>query len=139
MTHGTDAGQSPSGSVLGQTLMVTRRLRERLPDGITRVTRFLVWTTLVVQTLVVGTGGALAAWLLVQLITLVTNLAWFGRLDTMPVSMAAAARTPWMVFVPILGGLVIGAMARFGSEKIRGHGIPEAIEAILIGGVGHPD
>ncbi|OUD96964.1 Heme A synthase [Clavibacter michiganensis subsp. michiganensis] len=37
--------------------MVTRRLRERLPDGITRTTRFLVWTTLVVQTLVVGTGG----------------------------------------------------------------------------------
>ncbi|WP_086513542.1 COX15/CtaA family protein [Clavibacter michiganensis] len=57
MTHGTDAGQSPSGSVLGQTLMVGRRLRERLPDGITRVTRILVWTTLAVQTLVVGTGG----------------------------------------------------------------------------------
>jgi cytochrome c oxidase assembly protein subunit 15 len=37
--------------------MVARRLRERLPDGITRATRFLVWTTLVVQTLVVGTGG----------------------------------------------------------------------------------
>lgn len=89
---------------------------------------------LVAISLVVGTGGALAAWLLVQLITLVTNLAWFGRLDTMPVSMAAAARTPWMVLVPVLGGLVIGAMARFGSEKIRGHGIPEAIEAILIGG-----
>ncbi|POR41195.1 chloride channel protein [Methylobacterium sp. V23] len=89
---------------------------------------------LVAMSLVVGTGGALAAWLLVQLITLVTNLAWFGRLDTMPVSMAAAARTPWMVLVPVLGGLVIGAMARFGSEKIRGHGIPEAIEAILIGG-----
>jgi len=37
--------------------MVARRLRERLPDGITRATRILVWTTLVVQTLVVGTGG----------------------------------------------------------------------------------
>ncbi len=39
-----------------------------------------------------------------------------------------------MVTAPVLGGLVIGLMARFGSEKIRGHGIPEAIEAILIGG-----
>ena len=39
-----------------------------------------------------------------------------------------------MVLAPALGGLVIGLMARFGSEKIRGHGIPEAIEAILIGG-----
>ena len=39
-----------------------------------------------------------------------------------------------MVVAPALGGIVIGLMARFGSEKIRGHGIPEAIEAILIGG-----
>ena len=48
--------------------------------------------------------------------------------------MAAAVRGPWMVAAPALGGLVIGLMARYGSEKIRGHGIPEAIEAILIGG-----
>lgn len=89
---------------------------------------------LLAMALAIGTGGAFAAWVLVQLITLVTNLAWFGRLDTVPSSMASAARTPWMVLVPVLGGLVIGAMARFGSEKIRGHGIPEAIEAILIGG-----
>lgn len=47
--------------------------------------------------------------------------------------MAGAARGPWMVAVPVLGGLAVGLMARFGSEKIRGHGIPEAIEAILVG------
>jgi chloride channel protein, CIC family len=35
--------------------------------------------------------------------------------------------------VPVAGSLIIGLMARFGSEKIRGHGIPEAIEAILLG------
>src|SRR3989440_1671600 len=39
----------------------------------------------------------------------------------------------WSVFIPIVGGLIIGLMARYGSEKIRGHGIPEALEAILIG------
>ena len=39
----------------------------------------------------------------------------------------------YVIFVPVLGGLVVGLMARFGSEKIRGHGIPEAIEAILFG------
>jgi CIC family chloride channel protein len=83
--------------------------------------------------LVVGTGGALAAWVLVKLISLVTNLVWFGVLATTPPVMANAARTPWMVLIPVLGGLVIGLMAKFGSEKIRGHGIPEAIEAILIG------
>lgn len=84
--------------------------------------------------LVVGAGGAFAAWALVKLIALVTNLVWFGVFTTRPAMMAYAARTPWMVAAPVLGGLAIGLMARFGSEKIRGHGIPEAIEAILIGG-----
>ena len=84
--------------------------------------------------LIVGSGGAFAALVLVKLIALVTNVVWFGAFSTVPAIMASAARTPWMVAAPILGGLVIGCMARFGSEKIRGHGIPEAIEAILIGG-----
>ncbi len=84
--------------------------------------------------LVIGTGGACAAWVLIKLIALVTNLVWFARLDTRSVSLAHATRGPWMVIAPVVGGLVIGLMARFGSEKIRGHGIPEAIEAILIGG-----
>lgn len=84
--------------------------------------------------LVVGTGGAFAAWVLVSLISLVTNLTWFGRLSVAPASLAEAHRSVWMVLIPVVGGLVIGLMARIGSEKIRGHGIPEAIEAILIGG-----
>jgi CIC family chloride channel protein len=81
----------------------------------------------------VGTGGAFAAWFLVKLIALVTNLIWFSRIGTTIPSMVDAARGPWMALAPALGGLAIGLMARFGSEKIRGHGIPEAIEAILIG------
>src|SRR5262249_35771473 len=39
-----------------------------------------------------------------------------------------------VIFVPVVGGLIVGIMARFGSERIRGHGIPEAIEAILLRG-----
>jgi CIC family chloride channel protein len=89
---------------------------------------------LAAMSVVVGAGGAFAAWVLVKLIALVTNLVWFGRWDVASVSLAHAARTPWMVVIPAAGGLAIGLMARFGSEKIRGHGIPEAIEAILIGG-----
>ncbi len=89
---------------------------------------------LAAMALVIGTGGAFAAWVLVKLIALVTNLVWFGAFDTAARSMAAATRGPWMVAAPVLGGLAVGLMARFGSEKIRGHGIPEAIEAILIGG-----
>ncbi len=82
---------------------------------------------------VVGTGGAFAAWFLVRLIGVAVNLAWFGRWATEIPSMAGAVRGPWMVALPVLGGLAVGLMARFGSEKIRGHGIPEAIEAILVG------
>ncbi|MDR3462816.1 MAG: chloride channel protein [Beijerinckiaceae bacterium] len=82
----------------------------------------------------IGTGGTAAAWVLLKLIALVTNLVWFGRIDSGGVSLAHIARTPWVVIAPMAGGLVIGLMARSGSEKIRGHGIPEAIEAILIGG-----
>ena len=82
----------------------------------------------------IGAGGAFAAWALVKLIALVTNAVWLGRLDAHTTSLAHIARTPWTVLAPMAGGLAIGLMARFGSEKIRGHGIPEAIEAILIGG-----
>ncbi|OWV84600.1 chloride channel protein [Rhizobium sp. R693] len=89
---------------------------------------------LVAMAVIVGTGGAIAAWLLVNLISLVTNIVWFGNLSVEPTSLANASRSAWMVTAPVIGGLVIGLMARFGSEKIRGHGIPEAIEAILIGG-----
>ena len=89
---------------------------------------------LIAMALVVGTGGAAAAWFLVKLIALVGNLVWHGTLDSAPLEMSSVPRSAWMVAVPALGGLIIGLMARFGSEKIRGHGIPEAIEAILIGG-----
>ncbi|MBB5662043.1 H+/Cl- antiporter ClcA/CBS domain-containing protein [Rhizobium leguminosarum] len=89
---------------------------------------------LVGMSIIVGTAGAFAAWCLVSLIALVTNVIWFGQIGIQPASLAAVPRSLWVVLVPPLGGLVIGLMARFGSEKIRGHGIPEAIEAILIGG-----
>ena len=83
---------------------------------------------------VVGTGGAFAALFLMKLIAFVANLVWFGKISTAVVAMGAVPRTPWMVVAPVLGGLTVVLMARFGSEKICGHGIPEAMEAILIGG-----
>jgi len=82
----------------------------------------------------VGTGGAVAAWVLLHLISLTTNLVWFQKLTAANIPLSGIKPGAWMVIAPVLGGLVIGLMARFGSEKIRGHGIPEAIEAILIGG-----
>ncbi len=82
---------------------------------------------------VVATGGVIAGVALLSLIRLCTNLAYFGsftladlKLGQSPLGIAAVA-------VPVIGALIVGLMARYGSEKIRGHGIPEAIEAILLG------
>lgn len=80
----------------------------------------------------IGVISALLAWILVQLITLMTNLAFYQRVSFQAASPAQNQLGIFVIIVPILGGLVIGLMARFGSEKIRGHGIPEALEAILI-------
>ena len=81
----------------------------------------------------IGAGAALGAWLLIRLIAVATNLFWFGRLSVAPVEIVAAHLGLWTVAIPAIGGLLIGLMARFGSEKIKGHGMPEAIEAILYG------
>jgi len=82
---------------------------------------------------VVGSTGALAAWVLSRLINFVTNLAYFGVLSGASVTIAGNHLGPASILIPVVGCLIIGLMARYGSEKIRGHGIPEAIEAILIG------
>ncbi|NYT40145.1 chloride channel protein [Sphingomonas sp. R-74633] len=83
--------------------------------------------------LVVGTGGALGAWVLIKLIAVATNLFWFGRLSAASSEIKDSHLGLAVVVIPVLGALLIGLMARFGSDKIRGHGIPEAIEAILYG------
>ncbi|HUZ75174.1 MAG TPA: chloride channel protein [Stellaceae bacterium] len=87
---------------------------------------------LAAMALVVGTAGAAAAWALLRLIYLATNLAYYGQISAAP---AAPGNTFGLAsaLVPVAGCLIVGLMARFGSEKIRGHGIPEAMEAILIG------
>lgn len=83
--------------------------------------------------IVVGTGGALGAWLLLKLIAIATNIFWFGRFSAAPASIAGHYLGAAMVLIPVIGSLIVGLMAHFGSDKIRGHGIPEAIEAILYG------
>src|SRR3546814_15641298 len=82
---------------------------------------------------VVGTGGAFGAWLLLKSIAIVTNAFWFGRLSAQDAEISDSAVGLAIVAIPVIGSLIIGVMARFGSEKIRGHGIPEAIETILFG------
>lgn len=71
------------------------------------------------------------AWLLVNLITLITNLAFYQRVSFEAVGPAGNTLGPWVIAVPVVGGLVVGLMARYGSKAIRGHGIPEAMEQVL--------
>jgi CIC family chloride channel protein len=68
---------------------------------------------------------------LVRLIGLITNLAFYGRFATDLVSPADNHLGWGIVIVPVLGGIVVGLMARYGSKAIRGHGIPEAMEQVL--------
>jgi H+/Cl- antiporter ClcA len=82
-----------------------------------------------------GALGAGVAWSLLRLIGLITNLVFYGRLGTELVAPGAGHHSPLLILLaPVCGGLLIGIVARFGSEKIRGHGIPEAIESILTDG-----
>ena len=81
----------------------------------------------------IGALCALVAAALLRLIAFFTDLFYYGRLSTRSIAPAMHHLGSWSVGVPVLGGLIIGVVARFGSERIRGHGIPEAMEAILIG------
>jgi len=103
---------------------------EELGD-FTTTTRLLPISALAVC---IGTVAAFVALALLRLIGLFTNLFYFGRWGTAMVSPVGNHLGVYSVLVPIGGALIIGVMARYGSERIRGHGIPEAIEAILING-----
>jgi chloride channel protein, CIC family len=83
--------------------------------------------------LVTGSFGAGAAWVLLKLIAIVTNVAYFHVYSTATSYLSHAKLGASSIVIPIVGGLIVGLMARYGSQKIRGHGIPEALEAILIG------
>src|SRR6185312_13917401 len=81
----------------------------------------------------IGAIGAAVAFALVWLIGVITNASFYFRFSSAFIQPTAHVLGPWIILVPVIGGLIIGLMARYGSEKIRGHGIPEALEAILIG------
>ena len=82
---------------------------------------------------IVGSAGACIAVVLQRMIGFFTNLFYYHKLSLAFVAPYPNALGLGAVIVPVIGGLLIGLMARYGSDKIRGHGIPEAMEAILIG------
>ena len=105
------------------------RAEDRLAD-FTRDKRVLILSLMAV---VIGAFSAVVAKILAWLIAVITNLVFFQRFSSDFVSLTTHHLGPFVILAPVIGGLVIGLMARYGSEKIRGHGIPEALEAILFG------
>ena len=105
------------------------RVEDRLAD-FTRDKRILL---LSLMATVIGALSALVAKALVWLIAVITNITFYQRFSSEFVSPANHHLGVFVIFAPVVGGLIIGLLARYGSEKIRGHGIPEALEAILFG------
>src|SRR5579859_1633976 len=79
----------------------------------------------------IGLIAGLVAYILYKLIGLFTNLFFFHQWSTTFRSVGGNQLGPLVVMVPVLGGLIVGLMARYGSRAIRGHGIPEAMEQVL--------
>ncbi len=104
--------------------------RTRTPVERTLLDRRAVYITALAVLLAIVTG--VVAQLLVHIIDVVTNLAFYGRFSIAPAS-PAGHHLGWLVlFVPVIGGIIVGLMARYGSSAIRGHGIPEAMEQVLL-------
>ncbi|TAM82931.1 MAG: CBS domain-containing protein [Candidimonas sp.] len=81
----------------------------------------------------VGALGDLSSWVLFKLIYLCTNIAYYGEFSFAKKAIEGSPFGWYTLFTPIVGGVIVGLMARFGSDKIRGNGIPEVIESILVG------
>jgi H+/Cl- antiporter ClcA/CBS domain-containing protein len=120
----------PSDAVIGTDFRTTAGGERKLGDFTTPASLL----KLVPLTLLVGIAGAFVALLLVWMIGFLTNVLYYQRIDfhlTSPLDNTLGALG---ILIPVLGGVLVGLMARYGSERIRGHGIPEAMETILVGG-----
>ncbi|HEX7102035.1 MAG TPA: chloride channel protein, partial [Nitrolancea sp.] len=121
-------GTSPNGR--SWTLDLSSEKPERLGDY--TVTKRVIFISSLA--LIIGLLASVIALILMRLIGLFTNLFYYGRYGT---ALVAPDGNHWgllTILIPVIGGIVVGLMARYGSDKIRGHGIPEATEAILLNG-----
>lgn len=82
--------------------------------------------------LLLGGAAGVIAQILTLLIHLITNLAFYGHFSVQPASPAGNQLGLTVILVPVVGALLVGLMARYGSRGIRGHGIPEAMEQVLL-------
>lgn len=82
--------------------------------------------------ILLGIAGGFIAQILTRLIGLITNVCFYGAFSFQFVSPANNQLGLWVILIPVAGALIVGLMARYGSAGIRGHGIPEAMEQVLL-------
>ncbi|HJP65572.1 MAG TPA: chloride channel protein [Actinomycetota bacterium] len=125
-----DPNRLPEDDVVGVDQREQHGVERELGDFTTP------WRTvrLVPLAVVIGALSAIVALVLLDLIGAITNLAYYHRWSLTLISPAANRLGAVAIVIPVVGSLIVGLMARYGSERIRGHGIPEAMETILVGG-----
>lgn len=100
------------------------------PKGNILLKKRLLWISGL--SVIVAIAISLIAKFLVALINVVTNISFYGTFSLNFNSPASNHLGLWVIFIPAIGGIIVGLMAYYGSSAIRGHGIPEAMEQILV-------
>ncbi len=85
-----------------------------------------------ILSVILGIAAGFIAQALIRLIGFITNLSFYGKLSFNFISPAGNHLGLWVILIPVIGGIIVGFMARYGSEGIRGHGIPEAMEQVVL-------
>ncbi len=120
----TTEGLPPAPS-MGPALESVFTSKEVSPFGVRSVYISLI-------SILLGIAGGIVAQILTRLIGLITNISFYGRWSTEFSSPAGNHLGFWVIFIPVVGAVIVGFMARYGSKGIRGHGIPEAMEQVLL-------
>ena len=104
------------------------------PPDSSKNSKFLKQRLVIISCLSVAVASAISvvAKILIYLINLVTNVSFYGSFNLNFHSPANNHLGAWVIVIPAIGGVLVGIMAFYGSKAIRGHGIPEAMEQILV-------
>jgi len=109
--------------------MATTSLNKAAPSPLSTPRRRLLMLSLLAA--LVGVAAGFAAYGLYAMIRVVSNLAFYQTLSMADMPPSHNHLGLWILPLPVIGALIVGLMAKYGSEKIRGHGLPEAMEAVL--------
>jgi len=128
--HEIERASTTEGLPISPSLGPILEANAIVPDHSTVVSRRTVFISALC--IVLAVAAAFVAQILIHLIAFVTNLCFYGRFSGETVMPTTAYVGAWVIVIPIAGAILVGLMARYGSKAIRGHGIPEAMEQVLL-------